>query len=308
MQDSNLIQFYEFIYDRQKIWHDRFVVGKKAPWTTDSVLSMFKFCNVYRELDSGTTAISKYLIKTDLSPEDKLLNIIAYRIFNKRDTFERLFDGLLNTKTFNVKKLEKKLDGVDGPIFSDAYLISSHPFDTKHRPKDKHVQVLFMLNALIPKLPQILIELRNGDGADGLCIIEKYVAMAGPFLSGQILLDCTYSKNSKGKPDIAPYTSNDFLIVGPGAHWGLEILFGKKLSKTEANEKCRFLHASQKEYFALLKKQHGKYWFDVKWANPDYCGGDYVSLHDIQGCLCEFRKYTRLQSGAKAKKRYFKIS
>ncbi|MCL2737424.1 MAG: putative DNA base hypermodification protein [Alphaproteobacteria bacterium] len=305
---QNLIEFYEFIYDRQKIWHDRFVLKQSAPWATDPIFSSFKFCNVYRELDSGTTAISKHLIGTDITPENKLLNIIAYRIFNKRDTFERLFDGLLDIKTFDVKKLEKRFDKIEGPIFSDAYLISSHPFNKEYRPKDKHVQVLLMLDALIPKLPQILEELKHGDGATGLGIIEKYVAMAGPFLSGQILLDCTYSRNSKGRPDIVLYTSNDFLIVGPGAHWGLEILFGKKLNKIEANEKCRFLHASQKEYFALLKKQKRKDWFGVKWDNPDYSGSDYVSLHDIQGCLCEFRKYTRLKSGEKAKKRYFKIS
>lgn len=305
---QNLIEFYEFIYNRQRIWHDRFVLNKPAPWTDDPVLSKFKFCNAFRELDSGTTAISKHLIGTDITPENKLLNIITYRIFNKRDTFERLFNGLLDTKTFNEKSLENRLDKIEGPIFSDAYLISSHSFDAQYRPNDKHVQALLMLGALIPILPQILKELKNNDGAPGLGIIEKYVAMAGPFLSGQILLDCTYSRNSKGEPDIVSYTSNDFLVVGPGAHWGLEILFGKRLNKKEADEKCRFLHSSQKEYFNLLKEQCGKDWFDIKWKKSDYCGGDYLSLHDIQGCLCEFRKYIRLSSGEKAKKRYFKIS
>ena len=304
---TSLIPFYEFIYDRQKIWHDRFILNKPAPWTEDQILQNFKFCNIYRELDAGTTSISKHLIGTDILLEDKLLNIIAYRIFNKRDTFERLFDGLLNTRTFNFEQLEKKLDNIDGPIFSDAYLISSHPVNADYRPQDKHIQVLLMLNALIPKLSNILSELKNSDGQSGLDIIEKYVAFAGPFLSGQILLDCTYSSNSKSETDIVPYTSNDFLIVGPGAHWGLNILFDKQLSKKEADEKCRFLYASQKEYFALLKKQTSKNWSDVKWDNPNYCGGDYISLHDIQGCLCEFRKYTRLKNGEKAKKRYFKL-
>ena len=306
MPTPDLISFFEFIHDRQKIWHDRFVLKKQAPWTKDPIFLTFKFCNIYRELDAGTVVISKHLTGTDISPEEKLLNIIAYRIFNKRDTFERLFDGILSTKTFDVNELEKRLDNIKGPIFSDAYLISSHPVDSRYRPKDKHIQVLLMLDALIPKLPQILAELKNNDGAGGLDIIEKYVAMAGPFLSGQILLDCTYSKNSKGVSDIVPYTSNDFLIVGPGAHWGLEILFRTKLNKTQADEKCRFLYESQEEIFDLLKKQKGKDWFDIKWNNLNYCGGNYISLHDIQGCLCEFRKYTRLKNGEKAKKRYFK--
>jgi hypothetical protein len=65
--------------------------------------------------------------------------------------------------------------------------------------------------------------LKNNDGRAGLGIIENYVAMAGPFLSGQVLLGCTYSKDASGRRDLVEYTSNDFLIVGPGAHWGLNM-------------------------------------------------------------------------------------
>ncbi|MDR1207340.1 MAG: hypothetical protein LBK26_02925 [Rickettsiales bacterium] len=303
---TSLIDFYEFIYDRQKIWHDRFVRKQSAPWSDDAVFQNFKFCNVYRELDSGTISISKHLINTDIAPTEKLFNIIAYRFFNKRDTFDRLFDGLLKMDGFNFKLLENRLDNMTGPVFSDAYIISSHPVDKTYRPRLKHVQVLLMLERLIPKLPALLSELGNSDGQAGLEIIEKYVAMAGPFLSGQILLDCTYSTNTSGQQDLVKYTSNDFLIVGPGAHWGLNILFGKTLGKKEANEKCRFLHSSQEEYFDRLKTEKNKNWHDVKWQNPGYCGDGFLSLHDIQGCLCEFRKYTRLKNGEKAKKRYFK--
>jgi hypothetical protein len=150
---TDLIPLYEFIYDRQKIWHDRFVLMRPFPWSTDRIFQSFKFCNVYRELDSGTIAISKRLISMDIPPEEKLLNIIAYRIFNKRDTFERLFDNLLRVKDFDFKALEKRLDNIDGPIFSDAYLISSHPVDENCRPRDKHAQALIMLERLIPELP-----------------------------------------------------------------------------------------------------------------------------------------------------------
>jgi hypothetical protein len=282
------------------------MLKQPAPWSTDPVFQNFKFCNMYRQLDGGTIALTNHLIGKETPPDQKLLNIIAYRIFNKRDTFERLFDGVLCPRQFDFKKLEKRLDTVSGPLFSDAYLISSHPVNPAYRPHDKHVQVLMMLEKLIPCLPDFLKELKNKDGQAGLAIVEKYVAMAGPFLSGQILLDCTYSKNASQRPDLVPYTANDFLIVGPGAHWGLNILSGRKLSKKEADAKCRFLYAAQKEYFDLLKKHNGKDWYTVKWQNINYCGGDYLCLHDIQGALCEFRKYTRLKSGQKAKKRYFK--
>ncbi|MBD5388682.1 hypothetical protein HDR63_00295 [bacterium] len=303
---TDLTPFYEFIYDRQCVWHNRCVLNRPAPWTDDAILRDFRFCNVYRELDGGTLAITRHITGTDMSSTDKLLNIIAYRIFNRRDTFDRLFDGPLHAATFDRRAAVAHMDGIDGPLFSNAYLIASHPVDPTYRPHDKHVQVLIMLERLIPELPRILNELRTANGMRGLQIIEQNVPFAGPFLAGQILLDCTYARDAWGAPDIVPYTANDFLIVGPGAHWGLEILFGTKLSPAAADARCRDLYAMQAAEFEHLRVTRGKDWDDVRWQNPDYPGGRYLCLHDIQNCLCEYRKYTRLRAGERAKRRYYK--
>ena len=292
--------FFEFVYRRQEIWHRRFVQQMPRPWTDDEILQTYKFCNVYRELDGGTQAITRYLTGNALSPENKLFNIIAYRFFNRRDTIEHLFGGVLDAQNFNLKHYEKRLDALkqEETIFSNAYLISSHPFDASYRPKDKHVQVLLMLEALRGKLSGIVSDLRRSTPQEGLKVIENAVALAGPFLSGQILLDATYAK------DVVPYTGDDFLIVGPGAHWGLNIIFGEKLSAKEADAKCRKLYAMQAAEFAKLKAQ-GADWERIRWQNPDYPNAPYLCLHDIQNSLCEFRKYWRLKNGEKAKKRYF---
>ena len=53
--------FFEFIYDRQEIWHKRSYLKQPAPWTSDPILNTYKFCNVYRELDAGTQAVCRYL-------------------------------------------------------------------------------------------------------------------------------------------------------------------------------------------------------------------------------------------------------
>lgn len=298
---NNMIQnFFEFIFNRQEIWHKRTVLRQEAPWSSDETFQTYKFCNVYRELDGGTLAISKYLHQP-LSAEQKLFNIIAYRFFNRRDTIENLFGGLLKPDDFDVQAYIKRFDEIkaEESIFSNAYLISSHPYNPQFRPKDKHVQILLMLDDLRGKLPQLINGLRQHKPQEGLNIVSDYVAMAGPFLAGQILLDATYAGN------IVDYSSNDFLVVGPGAHWGLNIIFNSELSKKQADEKCRLLHSLQEKEFAGLKLNKGKDWFAVRWQNPDYPNAPYLSLHDIQNSLCEFRKYWRLKSGCKAKKRYF---
>lgn len=298
---AELEDFFEFIFERQNTWYKKTVEKLYSPWSEDEILNTYRFCNVYRELDGGTIAISKYLHEKNISPEMKLFNIIAYRFFNRRDTIEVLFGGLLNPQDFTVKSYEKCFDEEKkkGSIFSNAYLVSSHPYNPDYRPKDKHVQILLMLDDLKDNLSKIIKELQSSSPDEGLKIIEKNIKMAGPFLSGQILLDATYAG------DIINYSSNDFLIVGPGAHWGLNILFDKKLTKSEANKKCRYLYAIQKESFANLLKNKNKDWKKINWKNEQYCGGEYLSLHDIQNSLCEFRKYWRLKSGEKAKKRYY---
>ena len=211
--DKMTAAFFEFVFDRQAVWHKRTALGLPAPWTDDNILQNFRFCNVYRELDGGTIAIGKYLAQP-LPAEQKLFNIIAYRFFNRRDTIENLFGGLLSEQNFDFKTLEKRFDAKkkEENIFSNAYLITAHAYNRNYRPQDKHVQILLMLNDLRFKLKDIIKNLRESAPQEGLQIIAEAVPMAGPFLAGQILLDATYAKN------IVPYTANDFLIVGPGAH------------------------------------------------------------------------------------------
>lgn len=299
--ETNITAFFEFVYDRQAVWHKRNILQLPAPWSSDPVLQKYRFCNVYRELDGGTLAIGKYLKDGHLSVEQKLFNIIAYRFFNRRDSIENLFGGLLDPQKFDWKYYEQRFDAkkLEGSIFSNAYLISSHPVNPSYRPQDKHIQILLMLEGLKHKLPTLIEELRNNKAQDGLKIISNSVKMAGPFLSGQILLDATYAQN------IIPYSGNDFLIVGPGAHWGLNLIFETKLSKKEADAKCRFLHQIQADEFAKLKKATGKNWDDVRYKDETYANQPYLILHDIQNSLCEFRKYWRLKDGEKAKRRYF---
>ncbi|MDD4556199.1 MAG: putative DNA base hypermodification protein [Alphaproteobacteria bacterium] len=293
--------FFEFLYDRQNVWHKRSVLKESAPWSDDEILQNFRFCNVYRELDGGTIALTKYL-ETNLSSEQKLFNIIAYRFFNRRDTIENLFGGLLNPDEFDWKAYEKRFDEIKQreSIFSNAYLITAHAYKPTYRPQDKHVQILLMLDELRKKLSEIIEKLRKNKPQKGLEIIQNAVPMAGPFLSGQILLDVTYAKG------IVDYTANDFLIVGPGALWGLNIIFNKKLKPQEADEKCRYLHSIQKQKFTELLHKTGKNWLEINWKRGDYPNYPYLALHDVQNALCEFRKYWRLKNGEKAKKRYYK--
>ena len=87
MDTNEMIEaFFAFVYERQLIWHKRTILHLPAPWTEDKILQTYKFCNVYRQLDAGTLAISKYL-QAEYSPEQKLFNIIAFIRYKFNKTF-----------------------------------------------------------------------------------------------------------------------------------------------------------------------------------------------------------------------------
>ena len=109
-QLDRIAEFFEFIYDRQEIWHRRNVLNLPAPWSTDEILRNYRFCNVYRELDGGTLALTKYLTDESISVGKKLFNIVAYRFFNRRDTIENLFGGLLDPENFDFEAFEARFD------------------------------------------------------------------------------------------------------------------------------------------------------------------------------------------------------
>ncbi len=118
------------------------------------------------------------------------------------------------------------------------------------------------------------------------------IPLVGPFLACEIWTDLTYLDFFKQN-----WTDNNFVNIGPGAKWGLEIICNTKLSKKEQEEKLEHLHKIQEK---LLNTQ--------KWKEIAYKGAfsnyPFLSITNIEGALCEFRKYYRLKSG-KGRKRYF---
>lgn len=45
--------FWKYVHERQMVWFRR-QRGDPEPWTQDTVLQTYFFCNVYRELDKGS--------------------------------------------------------------------------------------------------------------------------------------------------------------------------------------------------------------------------------------------------------------
>ena len=83
--------YWYFAYERQNIFLKK-KEGASAPWTNDSILRQYKFCNSYRVNDR----VSQYLLKNviyngkNYSKGDMIFRILLFKIFNKESTWELL--------------------------------------------------------------------------------------------------------------------------------------------------------------------------------------------------------------------------
>lgn len=292
------MKYYEYIYDRQLIFHKKEVLKEKGPWTEDPILKNYHFCCVRREDDKG----SKYLVKTitsnpDLSFKNKFFNIVAYRWFNVYGLFENIFDKPLDYETFDFKHYEEMLDSKKGgKLFNEAYLIIQYPFNASHRPKHKHVQILFRLEWLADQI-------KNKGFVERFLMFEDYknqldwlmeINGVGYFIAFQLLLDLEYTGELK-------HNGDDWVIMGPGAIFGVNWL----IKSTTFKEKLDFtymLRDDQDKNFKKLLEDKGKDWFAIR-SKSNFYENPNLSICDIEHNLCELNKYLKLESYLNGNKR-----
>ena len=303
MEQEKVLKFFEFIYDRQLIWYKKEKLKLPAPWTDDPILSTYKFCNMYRELDRGTQYILKMISDPSISLENKIFNIYCYRFFNKDKLFEEFFDGYLNVETFDFSKYETLLDSKLNSglkIYSDAYTTCQIPFNENYRKSNKHIQVLLKLKHL---RNLILYENFIGRFLAGKSPMEQIsvlqeIKTVGDFLAGQIYLDITYTK-------AIPFSGDDFIIIGPGCAEGIQLLY-PELPKKKYSEFMHHLRNHENYYFNELKLKTNKDWHQIKYTSL-YQKTDNISLMNYQHSCCEYRKYLNLMNpNRNGRKRYYR--
>jgi hypothetical protein len=104
--DGDVLQLlWQWIRERYRVHLLKDVQQLPAPWTDDSVVANFRFTNVRREHDKETRwLIANIAFNNELTLEEKVLNSILFRSWNRSDTFE-LFGG-----PFTLDKLVRGME------------------------------------------------------------------------------------------------------------------------------------------------------------------------------------------------------
>lgn len=286
------IDFFSFVYRRQLIWHKRFVLRESPPWSSDPILARFKIINMYRELDRCTLYLLEKL-KGITSRESLLANIAFYRFFNLDGFYEKVgIEPLERIATPLKGNLIRRLSELKekGPIFNNAYLISTGGART-----EKHRAIIEGLASVsFEEIASAIDASRTPE--ESLAALQR-IPLAGPFLACEMWTDLSYFGFFR-----QGWTDNDFVNIGPGAKWGLEILYGK----CARQERLCHLWKLQEDVLPQINVRLGEPlpWREIAYKNA-FSNVPFLSLTNVEGALCEFRKYARLSEG-KGKRRYFK--
>lgn len=263
---------WHFASERHRIYLRR-ITGRPHPWTSDPVLSSYRFTNAFRAADR----VSQYLIRMaysdyDANDDTLFLRTMLFKIFNKIDTWEYITNsmGLPAADRFDYLACDELLARrrrLGKAIYSAAYIMpSGGASDTpKHR---MHLDLLRRM--LDDRLPAKLRHSRSLKDAYDLLVAYPTL---GPFLAFQYAIDLNYTT-------LTSHSERSFVVAGPGALDGLSKCF-ESPGEYSPEDVILWLSDRQDEEFDRADLR-----FDGLWGRS-------LRPIDVQNLLCEVSKYTR---------------
>lgn len=260
---------WAFIQERHNIYL-RKQAGLPKPWTQDKILGSYRFCNMYRELDSVTQWVRKMWREPFHDDIDLWFAMVVARLINWPDTLGLIgypvpYDPAQFTDVVHKQQDRGK------KAFSGAYIVSTngHSMD-KADYLDRYV-----LRPLWENRDKI--RPREGDSLESFFgRLNCYNGM-GSFMTGQVIADTKYVGYLFNAPDWWAWAAS-----GPGSRRGLNRVTSRPVDASWPG-------GSWHKALSELKDAIDPLVAGVQW--PEF------HAQDLQNCLCEFDKYERTRLG-----------
>ena len=270
--------YWKFAAERQKIFFKKFN-SKPGPWTTDPILSTFKFTNAYRASDRTSQYLIRNVIYREDLPktvEEVFFRIILFKFFNKIETWELLESRvkLISYKNYSFEKYDKvfmEALGKGHSIYSAAYIMPSGVKSLGHSKKHRN-HLTLIERMMADELPKKLANSKRMHV--GFDLLREYPTI-GDFLAYQYITDINYS-------EITNFDEMSFVVPGPGALDGIRKCFSD-LGGLSEPEIIKLMSDIQESEFDRLGLQF------------DSLFGRKLQLIDCQNLFCEVDKYSRLK-------------
>ncbi len=271
-------RFMAFIVERHRIYERR-QSGAPAPWTKDTILAQYRFCNVYRELDRVTMWITRHWRTPRQDHADLWFALVVARLINHPFTLAQLGVPLPWDKKRFIRTLHgRRAEGLK--TFGSAYIVS-----TNGRAQDK---AEYLANSVLDPMWHYRENLRPRRNAQTLQNYHETLVECqgmGSFMAAQVVADIKYVA-----PILRATDWWTFAASGPGSRRGMSYVTGNPIATTWREHEWRHALSELSTLVRPCAKEHGL---------------PRIHAQDLQNCLCEFSKYRRTQLGTGRPKQKF---
>jgi hypothetical protein len=253
--------------------------GDPYPWTKDEHLQMYKFTNVFRELDKTTIDLhSRMDGLTKLPLHDRMYRIILFRSFNWTDTYDRIVAANAVDNFTRMISTLRKMRREELKIFTGAYIVTSQGIS---RPKHD------MMTDALREIYKGRLDLWKTISAVGTMeFATKMISqqpMFGPFTGYEVACDLRWQRGMLDDASDVDSWANP----GPGAVRGI--------SRLVSGSPRPRVFSRREDYVRVMQ--------DLLLASRDTLpglgteSGMKIEMREIEHSLCEFDKYMRARNG-----------
>lgn len=287
VNEDNLKLYWYWIFERQNIWHKRFILEKPSPWTDDPILQYGKFTNCYRELDKGTIYLKNQILDrfdgTDATSKKILFNILAYRYLNRWEAWDKYvgFINEWNSEAFTTPLNAAKASGET--VFTAAHMIPplyNIPGETKVD------RVAVLLDDVWKNLNDFYAVVQRADTVELIFNWIHNIPWFGKFLSYEMAVDICYT-------NITEAHENSWVNSGPGCFRGLQWIFPDLKSKSNSKLEQNLLKRLHNEQLDAWEK------YNLPFSTIAY-KNRYMTLRNIEHSSCEYSKYMKSLTGQRS--------
>lgn len=266
-------ELFAFMKERHNIYLRR-QRGEPKPWTKDPILQQYKFCNVYRELDTVSIWIRENWREQYKNSAFIWFVMSVARYVNWPETLVEISDPLYPWNAKQVCKVLNRRRNAGEQVFGGAYFLNSIG------PKIESI-VNDRLDLLWKNRKLILAQLEDVTSLEETYEVLQQQYGFGSFMAAQVVADLKFT------PRFAEDRMHDwwtFAVSGPGSKRGMLRVFTGKIDGYIGGREHGW-HGCLTELLKAISP------LVLKAKMPP------LSAQDLQGSLCEYDKYERTRLG-----------